>query len=86
MRTTVTLDPDVADKLTRLAHAQRTSFKKTLNDVLRRGLARGDGRSDEKPFVVKPQRTGFRPGVDPLRLNQLADDLEVQAFARGRKR
>ena len=44
MRTTVTLDPDVAEKLKRLAHERRTSFKETLNDALRRGLS-GDRKS-----------------------------------------
>lgn len=39
MRTTVTLEPDVAAKLKELAHKRRASFKATLNDVLRKGLA-----------------------------------------------
>lgn len=39
MRTTVTLDPDVAVKLKALARRRRASFKETLNDVIRRGLS-----------------------------------------------
>ena len=80
MRTTVTLDPDVADKLTRLAHARRASFKQTLNDVLRRGLAGQETSGTAKPFSVTPHRSGFRAGVDLLKLNQLADELEAQDF------
>jgi hypothetical protein len=82
MRTTVTLEPEIASRLKELAHRRRSSFKATLNDVLRRGLA-GQTREASRParFKVKPHRGGFRPGVDPAKLNQLADDLEVEDFA-----
>jgi hypothetical protein len=71
MRITVILDPDVAEKLTRLAHARRVSFKETLNGVLRRVLAGQETAAAAKPFTVKPHRSAFRPGVDPQKLNQL---------------
>ena len=32
------------------------------------------------PFRVDPLPGGFAPGVDPLRLNQLNDELEVQEY------
>jgi hypothetical protein len=38
MRTTLTLDPDVAALLRRVARRRGTSFKETVNDALRRGL------------------------------------------------
>jgi hypothetical protein len=81
MRTTVTLDPDVAEKLTRLAHARKASFKETLNDVLRRGLS-GQETAPKKPFVLKPHRGTFAPGVDLLKLNQLVDELAIEDFLR----
>jgi hypothetical protein len=80
MRTTVTLDPDVADKLKRLAHARRASFKETLNEVLRRGLSGQAGAGRAKPFKVVPHPSGFRPGVDHQRLNQLVDQLAADDF------
>lgn len=80
MRTTVTLEPDVAAKVKALAHRRRASFKETLNDLLRRGLAAHARRDDASPFTVQPHHGGFRPGVDPTRLNQLLDDLEVEDF------
>ena len=80
MRTTVTLEPDVAAKLKELAHRRRASFKDTLNDVLRKGLAGQVRGGPRKRFVVKPHSGGFRPGIDPARLNQLLDDLEVDDF------
>lgn len=79
MRTTVTLDPDVAEKLKRLAHARRASFKQTLNEALRRGLSGQVDRAASR-FRVVPQASGFRPGVDHRRLNQLVDELAVEGF------
>jgi hypothetical protein len=78
MRTTVTLDPDVADKLQRLAHVRRASFKETLNDVLRRGLAGQSSAAGSKPFRVRPHSSALRAGVDPQRLNQLVDQLAAE--------
>ena len=41
MRTTVTLDPDVAAELKELARQRGVSFKEVLNDAVRAGLAAG---------------------------------------------
>lgn len=80
MRTTVTLDRDVAARLKELAHRRRSSFKATLNDALRRGLASQERATAPAPFVVEPHKGGFRPGIDPAKLNQLADQLEADDF------
>ena len=81
MRTTVTLDADVAAKLKELAHRRRASFKETLNDVIRRGLSHQLGaREAAERYVVEPHAGGFRPGIDPNRLNQLLDELEIGDF------
>lgn len=79
MRTTITLEDDVAAKLKALAERQKTSFKQTVNAVLRRGLTAPDGpRPGAKRFRLEPFQSPFRPGVDPVRLNQLSDEIEVQ--------
>lgn len=81
MRTTVTLEPDVAAKLKELAHRRRASFKETLNDVLRQGLSSQAGtREPPEPYRVESHAGGFRPGIDPDKLNQLLDDLDVGDF------
>jgi hypothetical protein len=82
VRTTVTLDPDVAARLNRLAHRRQSSFKATLNEVLRRGLAAQERAASSAPFVVEPHAGGFRPGIDPGKLNQLIDQLEAEDFSR----
>mgnify|MGYP001175506458 FL=1 len=83
MRTTITLEPDVAAKLKEFAHRQRLSFKAAVDTVLRRGLAaQATSTGAPAPFVVQPHAGGFRPGIDVARLNQLLDDLDTQDFAR----
>ena len=81
VRTTVTLEPDVAEKLREFAHRSRMSFKAALNAALRRGLVAQDPPSRRGRFVVEPHDGTFRPGVDLGRLNQLSDQLETEAFA-----
>lgn len=78
MRTTLTLDADVAERLRRETHGGRRRMKKVVNDFLRKGLNL-ERPSPAKPFKVEPHSSGFLPGVDPARLNQMADDLEADA-------
>ena len=81
MRTTLTLDADVADRIGELMRLRDQSLKQTVNDLIRRGMAADSGRSpSRKRFKVKAHRGGFRAGVDLLKLNQLADELEADAF------
>ena len=79
MRTTLTLDADVARMLEEEAHRQRKPFKQVVNEATRRGLApRARGRPPA-PYRVRPHRTTIRPGIDAQALNRLADALEDEA-------
>lgn len=81
MRTTVTLDSDVERLLKNEAHARGKSFKSALNEAVRLAFRSSPGTSQKrKPFVVKAQPMGSRPGLDPSRLGELADDMEIDAF------
>lgn len=83
MRTTLTLDPDLFSELQALARHTGASFKEVVNTALRLGLAqRKQPSAPRPPFVVKPFSSGFRPGIDPDRLNQLNDKLEIEDFLR----
>ena len=87
MRTTVTIDDDVAKELKERARRSDKSFKKVLNESLR--LAFSMERSSIgrlKRFRVRPFRSAFRPGIDLEKLNQLADQLEVEVGAPSFKR
>ena len=83
MRTTLTLDPDVADQLKERARREGKSFKVLVNEFLRRGMSATSSDPENRPvFRVVPHRGGFRPGVDWTKLNQLADELETDEFMR----
>lgn len=83
MRTTLTLDDDIARRLQEEARRSGSSFKKVVNELLREGLGRGEKPPSQLPrFRVKARACGFRSGVDLLRLNQLNDELEVEDFRR----
>jgi Ribbon-helix-helix protein, copG family len=74
MRTTVTLDEDVAAKLKQKARERGVSFKAVLNDALRAGLAGSSPPS--RRFRVQARPMGVRPGVNLDKALRLADELE----------
>lgn len=61
MRTTVTLDSDVAAALKQAARERGSSFKQVLNDAVRRGL-RPDPAARHYRMPSRP--LGLREGVD----------------------
>jgi hypothetical protein len=73
MRTTVTLDPDVAAKLKQVARERGISFKEALNASVRGGL-----RSTEapQPYQVPTRRLGVKPGIDLNRALGIAGEME----------
>jgi hypothetical protein len=82
MTTTITLEPDLARSVEALAHRRGMSFEQALNELIRLGL-NSPARQDAQPkFTVQPHPSGFRPGIDPGKLNQLFDQLEVEDFHR----
>lgn len=81
MRTTLTLDDDVAAKLEELAKREKMSFKEAVNTVLRHGFVAPELRRAGRRFRVEVFTSPFRTGVDPLRLNQLSDELEAEEAA-----
>jgi plasmid stability protein len=76
VRTTLTLDEDVAAKLRSEARRSGRSFKETVNDTIRRGLASRVG-SPHARFRVKTRDLGdVRPGVTLDNVAELVDRLE----------
>ena len=80
MRTTLTLEDEVAERLKKASQNEDKSFKEVVNAALRRGLGL-DRSENRKPFRVKPHSSPFQPNVDLARLNQLVDELETDSFA-----
>lgn len=74
MRTTVTLDEDVAAKLKAEARRSGKPFKAALNEALRRGLLARKPPTPRQPFRVRARELGAtRPGVN---LDDIAGLLE----------
>jgi hypothetical protein len=80
MRTTVTLDEDVAAKLQQVSRERGVSFKGALNDAVRTGLAAGSPPT--KDFHVQAQPLGIRPHVDIDKALGLADEIEDSEILR----
>ena len=79
MRTTLTLDDDVAVKLERLRGSRKASLKALVNDALRLGLRylEEPTKKPKEPFRIKPVSLGR------CRLPNLDNIGEVLAIAEG---
>ncbi|MGH9630299.1 MAG: type II toxin-antitoxin system antitoxin VapB33 [Bryobacteraceae bacterium] len=81
MRTTITLDDDLAGQLQELSHRLRRPFKAVVNESIRKGLSGLEKLEDAPPFRVQAHRGELRPGIDDRRFNQMADELEIESAA-----
>jgi hypothetical protein len=82
MRTTLTLDSDVALRLEAEMRRSGEGMKAVVNRALRVGLGMTDKPVVPEPFTVRPHAFGFRAGTDLDRLNQLVDELEADEAAK----
>lgn len=77
MRTTITLDDDVAEKLNAEMRRRKTNnFKETVNDVLRRGLLARREMGAAGSFKVRARRLGNKAGVQFDNVGELLEQLE----------
>ena len=83
MRTTLTIEPDIADRLLKEVALGKRSLKAVVNDALKRGLGL-EAPTRTQPYRIKAHSSAFLPGVDTGKLNQLADELEAGQFHRSR--
>ncbi|WP_131746523.1 antitoxin [Frankia sp. Cppng1_Ct_nod] len=78
MRTTVTLDPDVAIAIREVVRERGVSFKEALNTLIRTGLA--SRHQDVPPYRTPTRSLGLRPDVNldkALRLSSELEDAEI---------
>jgi hypothetical protein len=72
MRTTVVLDDDVLNRLQEESRIREATFRGTLNDVIRDGLAVAEQRRNSATaFRVKPFPIGLKPGLSYDSISQL---------------
>ncbi|MDE2688203.1 MAG: hypothetical protein OXI16_11995 [Chloroflexota bacterium] len=86
MKTTLILDDDIADFLQEQSRIQDKPLQRVVNETLRLGITRMPKRAEDaaKPsFRVKPNKSGLAEGVEPLHLNRLLDELEVENYLAG---
>jgi hypothetical protein len=76
MRTTLTIDDDVAFALKKVQDAEpKKPFKEIVNETLRRGL-KGSTAKPRKPFKVTPFSLGLREGLSYDNIEELLDIAE----------
>lgn len=79
MRTTLTLDDDLAERLKRLAAEEGITFKEAVNRSLRSGL---EVRTEAQPYRTPARPLELRPGIDVTKALQLASVLEDEEIVR----
>jgi hypothetical protein len=76
MRTTLTLDDDVAAKLQLASRRTGRSFRDVVNETLRRGLQQ-QATAPRTPFRVKTRDMGeLRPGLQLDNVAELIESIE----------
>ena len=81
MRTTLTLDDQLAKSLQERAHQTRQSFKEVVNQALSLGLKAMDQPPRPARYRLKPVSMGsLRSGVDIERALALSNQLEDDAI------
>jgi hypothetical protein len=79
VRTTLTLDDDLATELHRRAREAGRPFKDVVNEALRAGLS---GPAPRVDVTYSPMSLELRPGFDLTHARRLATDLEDEEIVR----
>ena len=82
MRTTLTIDDDLARELREKAHRSGVPFKEVVNKAIRAGLEQIDKPRQVKPYKCKAYSLGYPPSADLDHALSLADHLESEEIAR----
>lgn len=64
IRTTVSLDDDVLARVKRESLSRGTSFRETLNDLLRAALLGIDHKPRRRALAIRPSHMGHKPGLN----------------------
>jgi len=75
VRTTLSLDEDVANLLRREIRRSGMPFKQVVNRFLRLGLIAAK-QENRKPFVITPRALGLPPGLSYDNIEDLIEAVE----------
>ena len=81
MRTTLTLDPDVAAKAKKGAARLHKPFKEIINAALRVGLDEILSPPAAKPYRTRPRPMGLRSGLSYDNISELIASTEGEDHA-----
>jgi hypothetical protein len=76
IRTTLTLDDDVASKLKQEMRRRELSFKEVVNQTLRLGLNTPRANQPLEKFRVTPKRLSAKSGFNLDNIGQVLDQLD----------
>lgn len=79
MRTTLTLDEDVARQARTLSHSLGRPFKQVVNEAMRAGLEFISKPATGKRYRTRAKRMGMRPGINIDNIAELLDQLDSEA-------
>jgi hypothetical protein len=76
VRTTLTIDDDIAVLVDQKVRRSGGSLKGTVNRLLRLGIIADEQNETPAPFVVEPLFMGVRPGQNYENIEELLEELE----------
>jgi integrase len=76
VRTTLTIDDDIARLVEQEQRRTGDSFKGTINRLLRFGLMNSREKAANKPFEITPRPMGLPPGLSYDCIPELLDKLD----------
>ena len=77
MRTTLTLDDDIAAKLTNASRTSGKPFKEVVNTLLRRALLETKAAQKTGVFVVQPHKMGgLKAGLTLDKISAVLDEAD----------
>ena len=80
MRTTLTLDEDVADRTRALAQKLRKPFKAVVNEALRLGLEQVERPTKQRRYRTQPHAMGLCHGYSLDNVQELLAQVEGENF------
>ncbi len=64
IRTTVTLDEDVIERVKQHSRSRGTSFRETLNELLRGALIKAEAQPNRRQLRIEPHHGGYYPELN----------------------
>lgn len=79
MRTTLTLEEDVAREAKKTSQRLKLPFKKVINQALRLGLQKIEEAQTVKPYRTKAKKLGLKPPYQLDNIQELIAQLEGES-------